>query len=236
MQKKIIKKYIQENNLTFFKSKEFLEKLKTNQYFLINLLYFTLSEDKYLPFTKIMWNFLEENETGLIKHDLYVYLLKQKKFPEKTVRYICIKERKLRNLNTGLLAQCGTIKAIDFLINSYNLNKHHIIEAIATSHRESQIIIIENLLSRLNDKEKNLSLNKFMTNHLEENFSHINVNELQTKDLNLVLYIFKQNKNWGNDILSNDTMKKIILFNKIENNLNSDLKRNNDTKRKILKI
>lgn len=212
--------YIKEGNINLLDVKEVLAIISLAQTSIHKILHFSLSDDRYITITKILWPLVEEDENGLVKYYLYCHLLTHETFNEKTARYICLKERELKILNTGLLGKCGTIKAVDFVLNAYNLNVFNIIDGVASCSYEGQIPIMKHLLSRLNELQKNIALNKFITAYLEE----------YPRDLNLVAFVLRQKDVWNNEVLENEQIKKLILFNNIDKKLIESEKRSKSKK------
>ncbi len=200
---------IEKGNTDFLNSKEILDKISLDQEVIQKILHYTLLSDKYLFITKTLWPFVQEDDLGLVKYDYYCYVLKQYDFSEKTARYICLKERDLKILNVGLLGKCGSIKAVDFLINAYGLGINSVIEGIATCCDEEQIPIMKYLLSRLNDLQKNSALNKFISAYLDN----------YPRDLNLVAFALRQKNDWNSEVLEHENIKKLMLFNNIDEKL-----------------
>lgn len=200
---------ILQGNKNFLFNKSIMQSLSENQPSLIKLLHITLSDDIYLEITQQLWKIVEEDEIGLVKFDLYCHVLKQTQFPQKTARYICLKERNMKILNSSLLSHSGTKQAIDFLMQAYDLSVNNIIDGIAHCYFDGQISIMENLLTRLNNEQKNSALNKFMYAYLEN----------YPKDINLVAFVLKQKQEWNTEVLENEKIKKLMFFNKIEEKL-----------------
>ena len=203
--------YIESGNIHFFNIKEILKRidlsLLTHQ--AINkILHYSLINDNYILLTKALWPLIED-EKGLIKYNLYCHLLEHTTFNENTARYICLKERYFKVLNTSLLGKCGTVKAVNFLINAYSIDINNIINAIASCSCEEQIPIVKHLLSRLNDNQKNLAVNKFMIGFMDN----------YHKDLSLLAFIIRQKDTWSNEIMEHEQIKKVLLFNRIDQKL-----------------
>lgn len=212
---------ILQGNKSFLQNDSIMKSLSNNQSSVIKLLHVTLSDDKYLEVTQQLWKILEEDDIGLIKFDLYCHVLKQSQLQSKTARYICLKERNMKTLNTSLLSHCGSHQAIDFLMQAYDLPINNIIEGVAHCYFDAQIPIMEHLLTRLNDGQKNSALNKFISAYLED----------YPKEINLVSFVLKQKQVWNKEVLENEKIKKLMFFNKIEEKLPQQ---NNKTKaRKI---
>lgn len=198
-----------------------IEWLSNNQDLLVKLLYLTVTDDQHVSITQKLWKIIKEENIGLLKYNLYCHVLKQEKFQEKTARYICLKERNMKKLSDSLLSHCGNKKAVDFLIQAYDLHINNIIEGIANCYFDEQIPIVDDLLSRLNDNQKVSALNKFMFKYLNNS----------SKEINLVSFVLKKQEFWNQEVLENEKVKKIIFFNKIEEKLPRQ-----DKKAKAIKI
>lgn len=208
---------IKESNISIIDSEALLETIDLEQNDIQKILQFSLLDDKYITITKLIWPLVEDDKGGIVKYNLYCHLLKNKTFNEKTARYICLKNRDLKILRTSLLAECGTIKAVNFLLNAYTLNISNIAESISSCYYEAQIPIMEHLLSKLNELQKNKALNSFITAYIDN----------YPKDLGLVQFVLKQKEIWADEVLNDERIKKIIFFNSIEKKL---VKTNNKIK------
>lgn len=183
-----------------------IQHLESNQESLLQVVRATLENDKYLDSTQKLWKLIKEDITGLVKYDLYSYVLNQSKFNPKTARYICIKEREFKKLNSTLLGKCATEEAVNFVLESYNLGISNIVQAIAESSLEEQLPSMNILLSRLNSLQTSMAVNKFVQAYIDD----------YPKDLNLVIFMLKQNKNWPRQVLEHEKIQKLMLYSNME--------------------
>lgn len=197
---------IYQNNKQVLDNPDTVQYLQSNQEALLQVIRATLENDKYLESTQKLWKLLQEDETGLIKYNLYCYLLNLPKFNQKTARYICIKEREFKKLNSTLLGNCATEQAVDFILDSYGLGVSSIVQAVAQACLDEQLPSVNILISRLNSLQKSLAVTKFMSAYLED----------YPKDLNLVTFMLKQNKNWPKEIVEHEKIQKLLFYTNME--------------------
>ncbi len=202
--------YIKDGKINLLEVKDVLDIIALDQKSIKKILHFSLLDDKYINITKALWSKVEDGES-LTRYDLYCHLLRHYKFSEKTARYICLKERDLKILHSEMLGKCGTVKAVDFLMNAYNLSINNIIEGISICSYEGQIPIMEHLMTRLNELQKNTALNKFITAYIGD----------CPRDLTLVAFVLKQKKVWNSEILENERIKKITFYTNMESKLSN---------------
>lgn len=189
--------------------------LENNQKDLIVLVKFLLTDDKYISYLRKVWDYIRNDDLGLLKFDLYIDVLKQNYFHKKIAKYICLKERDLKYLTSSLIGKCSTIEAMQYLIDSYKLDSGHIITGISDCYSYQQIDVIDRLLNMLTEQQKKMALDRFMRIYLDES-NHVK------KDVELVAHVLSKKNDWSDDILNADSIKKIIFFNKINNNLKKE--------------
>lgn len=209
MQSLSIIQQIYQGNKEVLNSPDTMQYLQYNQESLLQVIRTTLESDKYLDSTQKLWKLLQEDLTGLIKYNLYCHVLSQQKFPQKTARYICIKERDFKKLNSTLLGSCATEQAVDFILESYGLGVSSIVQAIAQAGLDEQLPSMNILVSRLNSMQKSLAVTKFMSAYIEG----------YPKDLNLVTFMLKQNKNWPKEIIDDEKIQKLLFYTNMEEKL-----------------
>lgn len=191
--------------------------LEDNQKDLIMLIKFLLTDETYIIYLKKLWNLIREDELNLIKFDLYVSVLKQPKFNKKIAKFICLKERSLKHLTSNLIGKCETIEAMQYLIDSYKLNSGNIITGISDCYSYQQKEVIDKLLDMLTEQQKNMALDRFVRIYLDEN-------NYVKKDVELVSYVLSKKNDWSEDIMNTESIKKLLFFNKINNNLKKEVK------------
>ena len=203
---------------------ECISYLKLNQHDLIEVIHFCLQSDTYLNITKKLWDIIEEDEDELKKYELYAYLLSQEFFSNKTARFICLKERKLKHLGNNLLSKCGSVKAIKFIIEVYGFDNNNIIDAITCCVKYESVHIMDYLLSLIKKSQQEIALNRLMTAFIKDVELELSVGKGSGIELEVVKHLIKIQKDWSPKILENETVKSILLFNKINNKLKVEKK------------